>query len=321
MFIDTARVYVRAGDGGRGCFSVYTDKYTRQGILDGGDGGRGADIILRVDRNLRTLLDLRYHREFRGRHGAHGSGKNKKGKDAEPIVVRVPPGTVVKDAVSGALLRDLDHDGEELVVARGGRGGSGNQHHREPTPGEPGEEKNLLLDLKLLADAGVVGYPNAGKSTLVTGVSNAHPAVAAYPFTTKVPVLGMVKGDDPFVIADIPGLIEGSSAGKGLGDQFLRHVERTKILVHVVDMAAQEGRDPIEDYTVINQELARYDASLRRKPQILVANKMDLPEARRNLARFKKKVRRIVYPVSALKKEGLEALVEAIRKKLQDHSR
>jgi GTP-binding protein len=322
MFTDSVRIHVKGGAGGRGCHSVYTDKYTRQGIIDGGDGGRGADIVLRVDRNLRTLLDFRYNRDFCGRHGEHGSGKNKRGKDAPTVYVRVPPGTIVKDALNGSVLRDLDRDGEELVVARGGKGGLGNQHHCDPTPGEPGEEKYLLFDLKLLADAGVIGFPNAGKSTFVRTVSNAKPAVAAYPFTTKVPVLGMVRNmDESFVIADIPGLIEGSSQGRGLGDQFLRHVERTRVLVHVIDMGAQEGRDPVNDYKILNRELAQYSTAVRRKPQVLVANKMDLEGARKNLTRFKKAVRRRIYPISALNREGIEDVVEAIYKKLRDRSR
>ena len=319
MFIDNVKIFVKAGNGGKGCRSFYRDKYTRHGIPDGGDGGKGADIVIRADRHLRTLLDLRYHREFRGSHGAHGSGNKRKGKNAPAVVIRVPVGTVIKDAVTASLLRDLDKVDEEVVVARGGNGGLGNihKHIRESMPGEAGQEKELILDLKLIADVGVVGYPNAGKSTLVTALSNAHPEIAAYPFTTKFPILGVVgSGQDAFVIADIPGLIEGASQGRGLGDRFLRHIERTKILVHLVDMAAVEGRDPLQDYRAINKELAQYSPAVQKKTQVLVANKMDLETAGENLKMFKKSLRKKVYPVSALQKSGLEELIEGIREKL-----
>ncbi|HTY45822.1 MAG TPA: GTPase ObgE [Patescibacteria group bacterium] len=317
MFIDSAKIYVKAGDGGRGCQSMYRDKYTRRGIPDGGDGGKGADIIVRADRNLDTLLDFKYNRHFTGKHGAHGSGKDQKGKDGTAIIIRVPCGTAVKDVATNCLLRDLDQDGQELVVARGGEGGIGNMHHRAATAGTPGEDRWLLLDLKVMADVGVVGFPNAGKSTLVSSVSNAHPEVAAYPFTTKFPVLGVVAcGERTFVLADIPGLIEGASHGKGLGDKFLRHLERTKILVHLVDMAGSQGRDPVEDYKAINQELKFYSSQVYKKPQVIAANKMDLEASSANLARFKKAVKKKVYPISALNKKGLEELVAAISKKL-----
>ena len=319
MFIDSAKIYVKAGDGGKGCSSFYRDKYTRHGVPDGGDGGRGADIIVRVDRNLYTLLDYRYNQHFYGKHGAHGSGNNKKGRDAGNIVIRVPPGTVIKDMRSDSILRDMKEDGEEVTIAHGGKGGLGNGHRHltEGKPGELGEEKDLLLDLKVIADAGVVGFPNAGKSTLITGISNAHPEVAAYPFTTKSPVLGVVRSNTQiFTIADIPGLIEGSADGKGLGDKFLRHVERTKILVHVVDMAGFEGRDPLQDYKVLNRELKAYNVQVSKKPQVIAANKMDLDGAAANLKRFKAAVKKPVYAISALQKEGLEELIEAIAKKL-----
>ena len=317
MLIDSAKITVKAGDGGRGCQCFYRDKYNRKGIPDGGDGGRGADIIVRADRNLYTLLDFKYQRHFTGKHGAHGSGKNKKGKDASPVIIQVPVGTTIIDTASNSLLRDLDKDEQEVIVAYGGRGGSGNQHHKEVTGGQPGEEKELFLDLKLIADAGVVGFPNAGKSTLISAISNAHPKVASYPFTTTSAVLGVVRSQHKdFVVADIPGLIEGSSHGRGLGDKFLRHVERTKILLHLVDMAGFEGRDPLEDYKAINKELKDYSQEVFKKKQLIVANKMDLEGARKNLARFKRSVKKKVYPISALKKEGLEELVEAISKQL-----
>ena len=319
MFIDSVKIYVRSGDGGKGCRSFYRDKYTRRGIPDGGDGGRGADIIVRADRNLFTLLDYQYNRHFYGKHGEHGSGKTKKGSNAEPIIIRVPCGTIIKDAKTGYVLRDLALDEEEVIVASGGRGGLGNKYNREATLGGQGVEKELLFDLSLIADAGVVGFPNAGKSTLISNISNAHPKIAAYPFTTKFPVLGVVKGDNErraFVVADIPGLIEGSSEGRGIGDKFLRHAERTTILIHLVDMAASEGRDPVEDYQAINRELKAYSPQVAKKTQIIAANKMDLEGAAGNLARFRKKIRKKVYPISALKSKGLEELIEAVREKL-----
>jgi GTP-binding protein len=317
VFIDSVKIFVRSGNGGGGCQSFYRDKYTRRGIPDGGDGGCGADIVIKADRNLRTLLDFQYKRHFFGAHGGHGSSKNKKGKDAPAVIIRIPCGTLVKDAKTNCLLRDLKDDQETLVVAAGGRGGLGNQHHRQATKGEPGEEKELLLELNLIADVGVVGFPNSGKSTLISSISNARPKIAAYPFTTKFPVLGAVgDGEGSFVIADIPGLIEGSSSGKGLGDKFLRHIQRTKVLIHLIDMAACDGRDPIEDYRVINKELKNYSLQIYQKPQIIAANKMDLENANFNLAKFKKVIKKKIYPISALKKEGLEELIEAARKKI-----
>ncbi|MDD4938579.1 MAG: GTPase ObgE [Candidatus Omnitrophica bacterium] len=317
MFIDKAKIFIKSGPGGKGCESFYRDKYTRNGIPDGGKGGNGSDIIIRSDRNLSTLLDFQYNRHFFGKKGENGSSKNKKGKDAPPIIIRVPCGTQVKDAKANCLLRDLNHDQDQLIAAYGGRGGSGNNHGQIPSNGDPGEEKEIILDLKVIADAGVVGFPNAGKSTLIADISNAHPKIAAYPFTTKFPILGVVSaGKKNFVIADIPGLIEGASRGKGLGDKFLRHVERTKILVHLIDMSGSEGRDPLEDYKTINKELKDYGSAVYKKTQVIAANKMDLDGAQANLERFKRAVKKTVYPISALKKEGLEELIEAIGKKL-----
>jgi len=317
MFIDSAKIYVKGGSGGKGCASFYRDKYTRRGIPDGGNGGKGADIIVRADRNLHTLLDFQYNRHFFGAHGGNGSSKNKKGKVAPSVIMRVPCGTVIKEARTGCVLRDLDKDQEEIIVACGGRGGSGNNHGKLATAASLGEEKELIFDLKLIADVGVVGFPNVGKSTLISHISNAHPKIAAYPFTTKFPVLGVVRDEDScFVIADIPGLIEGSSGGKGLGDKFLRHIERTKILLHLIDMSGSEGRNPIEDYRVINKELKDYSKDVYKKTRIIAANKMDLEGARENLESFSKTIKKKVYPISALKKEGLEELIEAIRQKL-----
>lgn len=318
MFVDNVRIFVKAGRGGNGCKSLYRDKYNRRGTPNGGDGGRGADIIIRADRNRDTLLDFQYKRDIRGLNAGHGSGKNKKGHDAPSLILRVPCGTIIKDFKTDCVLRDLDNDQEEFVVAKGGKGGLGNSHHhREATPGEEGEARELLLDLKLIADVGIVGFPNAGKSTLVASVSNASPKIAAYPFTTKSPVLGVVnKATKPFVIADIPGLIKGAWQGRGLGDKFLRHIERTKILVHLVDISGFEGRDPIEDYRAINNELKNYSPLVCKKPQIIALNKMDLENSAQNLIRFRKAIKKKAYPVSALKKEGLEELIAAISKKL-----
>ncbi|MDI6606810.1 MAG: GTPase ObgE, partial [Candidatus Omnitrophota bacterium] len=307
----------KSGEGGKGCRSFYRDKYTRKGIPDGGDGGKGADIIVRADKKLYTLLDYKYKRHFYAKHGGHGSGNNKKGRDAEDIVIRVPLGTVVRDIRANCVLRDLTTDQQEIVVVCGGKGGNGNQHHKEAIPGAPGVEKELLLDLKIIAEVGVVGFPNAGKSTLICSISNAHSKVAGYHFTTKSPVLGVVKSQGKvFVAADMPGLIEGASAGRGLGDKFLRHIERTKILVHLLDISGCEGRDPLQDYRILNKELENYSRDVAKKPQVIAANKMDLEGAEKNLSRLRRQIKKKVYPVSALQKQGLEELVEAVAKKI-----
>jgi GTP-binding protein len=317
MFIDQAKIFVRGGRGGDGCHSFYRDKYSRRGVPDGGDGGKGADIIICADNSLSTLLDFKYKRHFYGLNGAHGSGKNKKGRNAQRLVIRVPPGTLVKDARSGCLLRDLKEDQEEVIVASGGKGGVGNRGVQEATSGSEGEEKELLLDLKLLAEVGVVGFPNVGKSTLIAAVSNAHPKIAPYPFTTTSPVLGVVRyRQKHFVIADIPGLIEGSSRGRGLGDRFLRHIERSRVLVHMVDISGFEGRDPLEDYQTLNQELGSYNRGLLRRTQIIAANKMDLEGSDVNLVKFRQRIKKKIFPISALKKQGLEDLIEAIAERL-----
>ena len=317
MFIDSAKIEVRAGSVGKVCKSLYRDKYQRQGKPDGGDGGKGADIIFRADHNLLTLLDFQYHRHFFGSHGGHGSGNNKKGRAAEDVVVRVPLGTTIKDASSGAVLRDLSEDGQEVIIAKGGKGGIGNAHCKEVTPGEPGQARTVILDLKLLADVGVVGFPNAGKSTLITAISNARPKIAAYPFTTMAPVLGVVNATHrQFVVADLPGLIEGACEGRGLGDKFLKHLERTKVLIHLVDMSGFEGRDPLDDYKKINLELKNYSKDIYRKPQIIGANKMDIEGAEANLKRFKRLIKKPVFPISAKEKTNLRGLTDAVAKKL-----
>ncbi|MDD5129380.1 MAG: GTPase ObgE [Candidatus Omnitrophica bacterium] len=317
MFIDSAKIEVRAGSGGKGCKSLYRDKYQRQGKADGGDGGKGADIIFRADHNLLTLLDFQHHRHFFGSHGGHGSSNHKKGKAAEDVIVRVPMGTIIQDSATGAILRDLSEDGQEVIIAKGGKGGIGNWHRKEATPGEPGEQRTVVLDLKLLADVGVVGFPNAGKSTLITAISNARPKIAPYPFTTMGPVLGVVNATHrQFVIADLPGLIEGASEGRGLGVKFLKHIERTKVLIHIVDMAGLEGRDPLDDYRKINLEIKNYSKEVYKKPQIICANKMDVTGALENLQRFKKSVKKPVFPVSALEKTNLKELIDAVAKKI-----
>lgn len=318
MFIDSAKINVAAGDGGKGCNSFYRDRYQRKGIPDGGDGGNGASIVIKTDRNLFTLLDFQHHRHFRGEAGGAGGSKHKRGKNAPNVIVRVPVGTVVKDLASGCILRDLDKEDDEVIIVKGGKGGLGSRHRmEEPVQASAGEVKDIFLDLKLLAQVGVIGFPNAGKSTLISAISNAHPKIAPYPFTTKSPVLGVARqADTKFVIADIPGLIEGASEGRGLGDKFLKHIERTRILIHIIDMSGFEARDPLEDYEKINRELKAYSLQVYKKPQILAANKMDLEGAKENLKRFKLKFKKQIYPISALNREGLEELVDAVAKKL-----
>lgn len=322
MFIDRAKISIKAGDGGDGASSFRREKCAAKGGPDGGDGGRGGDVILVADRNMNTLLDFRYHKKFKAEKGVAGQGTNKYGRNAEEIFVKVPVGTLVFDEDSGELIADLVEDEQTVVAARGGRGGRGNARfpnsvNRAPTfaeHGEPGVEKNLRLELKLLADVGLVGYPSVGKSSIVATVSAARPEIAAYHFTTLIPVLGIVKIDDTtdFVIADIPGLIEGAHEGKGLGYEFLRHIERTRLIVHVLDVSGIEGRDPLEDYRKINIELAAYSERLAGRPQIIAANKMDLPEAQENFPAIEAALKaegREVFPISAATGEGLKALM------------
>lgn len=298
QFIDRTRVIVKAGDGGHGKSAFRREKFVPKGGPAGGDGGRGGDIIFVVDPNSNTLLDFRYHRKFQAKNGENGDIKNQYGANAPACYVKVPAGTVVRDEDTGELLADLTEIGQEAVICRGGRGGRGNAKfanaaNRAPTFaefGEPGEARNLILELKLLADVGLVGYPSVGKSSLVASCSAARPEIAEYHFTTITPVLGVVKTDyeKSFVVADIPGLIEGAAEGVGLGHDFLRHVERTKLILHLVDASGLEGRDPVDDYHTINAELRKYSEKIARRTQILVANKIDLPEARANLPRLQK---------------------------------
>ena len=284
MFVDKVKIYVKAGDGGDGCVSFRREKFVPKGGPDGGDGGRGGDVILEVDPHLSTLLDYKYKSQYRAERGGHGKGKKMKGKDAPPLILKVPPGTVVKDAETGDVLADLTRPGQRFVVARGGRGGRGNVHFvkpwrqapREAEPGQKGEERWIVLELKLIAHVGLVGLPNAGKSTLLSRITNARPAVADYPFTTLTPVLGVVKvGDgESFVVADIPGIIEGAHRGAGLGLDFLRHIERTRIILQLVDMTGLECH-PFKAFEVVERELERYGAGLEERPRIVVGTKMD----------------------------------------------
>lgn len=321
MFYDTAKIKVQAGDGGNGVVAFRREKYVPEGGPSGGDGGNGGSIILVADPGLRTLVDFRYQRHYRGERGQHGQGKNMHGSRGESLKLRVPLGTVVWDADSGELLADLTEPEQEVVVAKAGRGGRGNARFTSSSrrlpdfaeKGEPGEERWLRLELKVLADVGLIGFPNAGKSTLISQISAARPKIADYPFTTLTPNLGVVRleAGHSFVVADIPGLIAGAHAGAGLGHQFLRHVERTRLLLHVVDMAGTEGRDPLEDVAVIQKELALYSPKLAHRPQILAANKIDLPEAAANLKRLTDKygAQHEIFAVSALTAQGLSALV------------
>ena len=331
-FVDEVRIRVKAGDGGDGAVAWRREKYVPRGGPAGGDGGDGGDVILELDPQLSTLLDYRYVREHRARSGEHGRGHDQNGQSAEPLVLRVPPGTVAKDAVSGEVLADLSGPGQRVVVAKGGRGGLGNmnfatstnQAPRHAEKGTPGEERDLLLELKLLADVGIIGYPNAGKSTLISRISRARPRIADYPFTTLVPNLGVVpwRGERSFVVADIPGLIEGAHAGAGLGHQFLRHVERCRVLVHLIDGASAEpGRSPAADRAAIDRELALYSPELARKSQVVAVTKVDLPEARRAGEAFRRALARRKRPVpvhlvSAVTGEGLDGLLDAVAKVL-----
>lgn len=313
MRIDQAKIHVKAGDGGAGCTSFYRDRAVQKGPPNGGFGGNGGNIIVRVDKSVRTLLDFQYQQHFKGGSGSHGSSNNKKGKTASDFYIRVPPGTILKDAKTGLILRDLTHDGEEVIVARAGKGGRGNSKNKAATPGEKGEERELFLELKLIADVGIIGYPNVGKSTLISRISSAKSKIANYPFTTKRPILGIVRmyeGDVTF--ADMPGLIEGAHKGRGLGDEFLRHIERTKILLHMVDIAEVEGRGAYEDYLRINRELSLYGRHVEEKPQIIACNKMDLPGTKERLEAFNGKIKRKVFPISAVRGDGVKDLLQEI---------
>lgn len=327
MFIDKARITIKAGDGGNGAVSFHREKYVAAGGPDGGDGGRGGDIVFVVDDNMSTLVDFRYKRKFVAQNGQNGSGKRCSGKSGEDLVIKVPRGTLLKDPETGRIYADISSN-EPVVVAKGGKGGAGNQHFATPTrqiprfakPGTPGESFELDLELKLLADVGLVGFPNVGKSTLISVVSAAKPKIANYHFTTLTPVLGVVKLSEgsSFVMADIPGLIEGASDGIGLGHDFLRHVDRCRLIVHVVDVSGVEGRNPIDDFKAINNELEKFSEELAQRPQIVVANKADMA-TEEQINEFKTFIEEQGYEfftISAVTTMGTKELVQAIGAKL-----
>lgn len=330
MFLDTAKIQVQAGRGGDGMVAFRREKYVPNGGPWGGDGGRGGNVIFVVDEGLRTLMDFRYNRRFKAENGEKGMTKGMHGRGAADLIVRVPQGTTVRDAQTGKIIADLVTNGQEFIVAHGGRGGRGNIRFatpKNPAPeisenGEPGQERELELELKVLADVGLVGFPSVGKSTLLSVITAAKPKIGAYHFTTIVPNLGMVRtqSGESFAVADLPGLIEGASQGVGLGTQFLRHIERTRVILHVIDMSASEGRDPYEDYLAINHELETYNLRLMERPQIIVANKMDMPESAENLKKFKEKLAANydefeelppIFPISCLTKQGIAPLLDA----------
>ena len=325
MFVDEMIVELYAGDGGDGCMAFRREKYVAMGGPFGGNGGKGSDIICKVDSGLNTLIDFKYHRIIKGEHGENGLGKGKHGKNAEDIIIKVPQGTVVTDLETNLIIADLTKDKEEKVIAQGGRGGRGNMAfatQSNPAPkyaenGEPGEYRKVKVELKLMADVGLVGMPSVGKSTIISKISASKPKIADYPFTTLKPNLGVVKAsnDYSFVVADLPGLIEGASLGSGLGDKFLKHIERTKIIAHVVDMSGYIN-DPYNDYITINKELENFNKKLLEKKQIIIANKMDMPDAKENLKKFKEKVKQPVYEISAIKGEGLKKVIDALAEEL-----
>ncbi|MDR0434657.1 MAG: GTPase ObgE [Gracilibacteraceae bacterium] len=320
MFYDQAKIYIRGGDGGSGVVSFRREKYVPLGGPNGGDGGNGGDILLTADEGLRTLADFRYRRHYRADRGEHGQGKDRRGKNALPLTLRLPVGTVARDEETGELIADLTGHGQTALAARGGRGGRGNARfisnkNKAPTTaerGEPGQERWLRLELKLLADVGLVGLPNAGKSTLIARVSGARPKIADYPFTTLTPHLGVVQTEeDSFVMADIPGLIEGAHKGAGLGHEFLRHIERTRLLVHVLDMTGADGREPADNLRVINEELRLYSPALAARPMLIAANKTDVSEAAEHLGRLRREVGGAyeIFPLSAATGEGVRPLI------------
>ncbi len=321
MFFDEVKIYINGGDGGNGAVAFRREKYVPFGGPSGGDGGHGGNIIIQADSNLNTLLDYKYKRHYRAKRGEHGGGNNKRGRNASDLILKVPVGTIVKDANTGDIIADLVKHGDEVIAARGGRGGKGNARFTSPTRqapnfaenGEPGEERWIILELKLIADVGLIGLPNVGKSTLLSVMTQAKPKIADYPFTTLTPNLGVVGVDDgkSFVMADIPGLISGAHEGAGLGHQFLRHVERTKVLIHVLDGSGLESEDPIEDFEIINNELKQYNEKLLNKPQVVAVNKIDLPSAKQNYKRLERVLTEkgyTVFPISATAKIGLTEL-------------
>ncbi|MFH1783344.1 MAG: GTPase ObgE [bacterium] len=323
MFIDKARIFVAAGAGGNGCVSFKREKYVPNGGPDGADGGKGGDVILKASHHLSTLVDFQYRPQYKADRGSHGKGRDKTGRDGEDLIVKIPVGTVVREVGNNNVIADLVTDGQEVVIARGGRGGKGNSRfktnkRRAPRiaeKGEPGDEITVSLELKLIADVGLVGYPNAGKSTLLSRVSSAHPKIADYPFTTLTPQLGVVKIDEgsSFVLADIPGLIEGAHRGVGLGDDFLRHIERTRILVHIVDVTGYDGKAPAVNFHAVTRELALYSKKLADKKQVIALNKTDILQDEKTLAAFRRKVKGYkIFPVSAVTGKGVKELLKHV---------
>ena len=322
MFIDEVTMEVEAGRGGDGCMAFLREKFVPMGGPNGGNGGKGADIIFKADEGLKTLIDLRYMKNVKGKSGENGEGKNKNGKYAEDKIIKVPVGTTIKDFDSNLIVADLTKHGEEVIVAYGGKGGRGNvtlATRSNPCPsfaerGEPGEIRKIKVELRMLADVGLVGLPSVGKSTLLSMITNANPKIAAYHFTTLSPNLGVVftKDNSNFVLADLPGLIEGASEGQGLGHKFLKHIERTKIIAHVIDMSASEGRDPYEDYLVIRKELETFSPKLLNKQEIIIANKMDIEGSSENLEKFKTKVNKEIYEISAINNQNLDTIIEVL---------
>lgn len=320
MFVDEVYVKLIAGKGGDGCTSFRREKFVAMGGPNGGNGGHGANIVFEVDKSLRTLIDLKMQKIIKGDKGVNGKGSDRNGANAEDVIIKVPEGTVVSNKNTGEVICDLVTDGQREIIAHGGRGGKGNRAfatHDNPAPkmselGAPGEEIEIKCELKMLADVGLVGFPSVGKSTLLSIISNASPKIAAYHFTTLSPNLGVVRVyDDTFVLADLPGLVEGASSGLGLGFQFLRHTSRCKVIAHVVDMSGSEGRDPINDYEIIISELKAYDERLLKKPSVIIASKMDLEGAKQNLETFKKKYpNEKIYPISSIYNEGIDVLIK-----------
>ena len=331
MLIDRAKISIKAGDGGNGMVAFRREKYIAAGGPNGGDGGKGGDVIFVVDDSLRTLVDFRYKRKYLAENGEKGGTSNRSGKSGKDLIIKVPPGTIIRDIQTGRILADMIEPGQRNVIAKGGKGGAGNQHFATSTrqiptfarAGDPGEEYQVELEMKLIADVGLVGFPNAGKSTILSMTSAADPKIADYPFTTLEPNLGVVSVDEgnSFVMADIPGLIEGAHKGVGLGFEFLRHVERTKLLVHVVDVAGIDGRDPMDSFRAINEELRKYNPKLAERPQVVAANKIDLPEGRERLESFTKAVEEMgykVFPISAATNSGIKEMIYYVAAQLRE---
>lgn len=332
MFVDRVKIHVKGGNGGNGMVSFFRAKYITHGGPDGGDGGRGGDVIFVGDESMGTLMDFRYKRMFKAGNGQDGGKRNCFGKDGESVVIKVPVGTVIREAESGKIMADITKHGEEKILIHGGKGGKGNQHFATPTrqapryaePGRVAKEYDVILELKLIADVGLIGFPNVGKSTLLSMVTNANPKIANYHFTTLAPNLGVVEGryGASFVLADIPGLVEGASEGVGLGHAFLRHVERTKVFIHVVDAAGVEGDDPVENVRKINQELEAYNPELMKRPQVIAANKTDIPGSEENVERLKEAYEKEgfeVFPISAATNKGLDELLTKVAEILKNY--